>query len=86
MNAALGFFAGVLLGVAFYGGLWLTVRRLPLTRHPAALTLGSLLVRTALVCGGILWVARGRWQNVLACVAGIAAGRLLVARGWVLCT
>lgn len=86
MNTAIGFFAGVLLGFVFYGGLWLTVRHLTVTSHPAALTLYSLLVRTAVVCGGILSVARGRWQNVLACLAGLAASRLLVSRFWALCT
>ena len=36
---------GILLGVFFYGGLWLTVRNLATTRHPFALTLGSLVLR-----------------------------------------
>ena len=48
MNRSLRFalMAGIALGVFFYGGLWLTVRRLLMTRHPVLLTLGSFCVRT----------------------------------------
>ena len=36
------FAGGVLFGLLFYGGLWITVRVLLATRHPAAVTMGSL--------------------------------------------
>jgi len=74
---------GVMLGVLFYGGLWMTVRRLPVTRHPVAMTLGSLVLRMAMVLTGLLLVSRGRWQNVLACLVGLTIGRIAVGR---LCT
>jgi F1F0 ATPase subunit 2 len=47
---ALGIGGG--LGLFYFGGLWLTVRRLPKTRHPVLLTWGSFLWRisTILVC------------------------------------
>lgn len=77
--------AGVVLGILFYGGLWLTVRRLALARHPAAMMLGSLLLRTALVLAGVLLFAHGRWQNMLACLIGFTIGRVVVSRSWV-CT
>ncbi len=80
------FAAGVTLGVLFYGGLWITVRWLATTRYPIPVTLGSLLVRMVMVLTGLLLVARGRWQNVLACLAGLLIGRLAVSRSWVKCT
>lgn len=72
--------AGITLGALFYGGLWLTVRRLAVTRHPVAVTLGSLLIRMTAVLAGLLLVAHGRWQNVLACLVGLTIGRVAVSR------
>ncbi len=50
--------AGVMLGLLFYGGLWITVRALPVTRSPVAMTLGSLVFRTAAVLAGVVLVSR----------------------------
>lgn len=85
-NMIVSLTVGVVLGVLFYGGLWFTVRQLVLTRHPAAMMLGSLLLRTALVLAGLLLVAQGRWQNVLACLIGLTVGRVVVSRFWAICT
>lgn len=82
---SIGFAVGVMLGVLFYGGLWITVRSLMVTQHPLAVTLGSLLLRMAVVLAGMLMVARGRWQNALAALAGFAIGRAVVSKVWV-CT
>lgn len=82
---SVSFAVGVMLGVLFYGGLWITIRRLMSARHPIAVTLGSLFLRTAVVLAGFLFVARGRWQNAIACLVGFAIGRIAVSRLWV-CT
>jgi F1F0 ATPase subunit 2 len=78
--------AGVTLSVLFYGGLWITIQRLVTTRHPIAVTLGSLLFRMAVVLGGLILVSRGRWQNAFACLAGFAIGRIAVSRYLRVCT
>ena len=80
---SIGFVVGVMLGVLFYGGLWITVRQLMTTRHPIAVTLGSLILRMAMVLAGLLLVSKGRWQNVAACLVGLMAGRIAIGR---LCT
>ncbi|MGA7953841.1 MAG: ATP synthase subunit I [Gloeobacterales cyanobacterium] len=36
---------GLILGVLYFGGLWLTVRRLPTTRHTIQLSIISLILR-----------------------------------------
>lgn len=78
--------AGVMLGLLFYGGLWITVRALPVTRSPVAITLGSLVFRTAAVLAGVVLVSRGQWQNALAYLVGFAIGRIVVSRYFVPCT
>jgi len=78
--------AGLALGVMFYGGLWMTVRRLLTTPHPVLLTLGSLIVRAGLTLAGFVLVTNGRWQNTVACLVGFAAARMVVSRFLPVCT
>ncbi len=67
---------GAALGLVFFGGLWLTLRRGLGSPHAALWFLGSLLVRTAVVLGGFLLVARGDWRNLVACLIGFIVARL----------
>jgi F-type H+-transporting ATPase subunit a len=60
--------AGVLLGVFFFGGLWWTVRRGLLSKRPASLFLGSLLLRTSIILAGFYVVSGGHWDRLLACL------------------
>lgn len=85
MTGVLAAGAGLILGIFFYGGLWLTVRHLATTTHPVLLTLGSFWVRLAVVLGGFLFVTPGKWQNAALCLTGFVAGRIAVSR-WVRCT
>lgn len=70
--------AGMGLGLIFFGGLWLTVRQLPTTRMPILLFLGSLLVRMAVTLVGFYLVMDGRWERLLACLAGFVMMRFVV--------
>lgn len=71
---------GALLGLLFYGGLWLTVRRLPSVRHPALLVLASLTGRLALAAGGLYLLAAGNGWRLLAAAVGFLALRFVLAR------
>ncbi|MBM4070176.1 MAG: ATP synthase subunit I [Planctomycetes bacterium] len=70
--------AGLLLGLFYFGGLWLTIRWLPATRCPALLTLGSLVGRMAVTLAGFYAIMAGRWERLLACLAGFVLMRFVV--------
>lgn len=72
--------AGFLLGLAFFGGLWFTVRALPTSRFPVLLTIASFWARTALAVAGFLLVTGRRWENAILCLAGFLAARVLLGR------
>lgn len=72
--------AGVALGVLFYMGLWLTVRALLITRHPALLTVSSFWIRTLTLLASFLFLTQGRWQYALTCVVGFVVGRVAVTK------
>lgn len=68
--------AGAVLGLLFFGGLWLTVRMGLRSRRPALWFLGSTLIRTGLLLVAFYLLSRGDWRSLLACVAGFFAARL----------
>lgn len=76
----LSFAVGLLLGLIFFGGLWLTVRRGTSAKYPIIWFGGSFLLRTAIVLAGFYWIAGDRWEGLLLCVAGFLISRFLLTR------
>ncbi len=81
MNAAWLVFAiafGAGLGMAYFGGLWLTIRKLAGTPNPVLLLFPSFLVRTAIVLVGFYLVMDGRWERLLAALLGFVLARTVL--------
>lgn len=75
------FVAGGLVGLLFFGGLWLTVSGMSRARHPALRMLVSLLLRLGLVLGAsYLLIRYGAWQQALFAAIGFALTRYIVIR------
>ena len=70
--------AGAVAGTLYFGGLWLTVRRLPTVRRPLLLSLGSLAVRTAVTVAIIFLAARHHWLLLVTCMAAVVASRTVL--------
>lgn len=77
---ALAGVAGVALGGVYFGGLWWTVREGVTSERPAALFLGSLILRMGLALGGLWWISAGHWERILAGLVGFIVARGLVSR------
>ncbi len=76
----LALFAGALLGMIFFGGLWWTVRKGVSAKGPGMLFAGSLMLRTATAVAGFYFVSQGDWRKLLACLLGFLMARILVTR------
>jgi F1F0 ATPase subunit 2 len=72
--------AGLSLGAIFFGGLWWTVRKGVLSKHPALWFIGSMLLRMGIVLLGFYFVGRGNWQRLVACLLGFIIARFIVVR------
>ncbi len=66
---------GGVLGFFYFGGLWLTLRRLPGSRSPHTLALLSFFGRTVVVLLTIFLVAKESWQRIAACLVGFIVVR-----------
>ncbi len=76
---AAGLAAGLALGLLFYGGLWLTVRQLTTSRHPALLALASFWIRALSVIAGVVFWAPYGWRACAGVLAGFVLARILVS-------
>ena len=72
--------AGLLLGIVFFAGLWLTLRKAVCSERPALWLLGSQFLRTGLALSGFYLVADGHWQRLLACLLGFVIARFMVTQ------
>jgi F1F0 ATPase subunit 2 len=72
--------AGAALGVVFFAGLSWTVRKALKSERPALWVIGSQLVRVSVALSGFYFVSGGRWERLLACLAGFVVARQSVIR------
>ncbi len=72
--------AGFVLGMLFFGGLWLTVQKGLSTRRSALWFMGSLVLRIAIVLAGLYVVAGDDWKRLLLYLLGFIIARVIVTR------
>lgn len=80
VSILVGLLAGSALGIFFYGGLWLTVKRLPGANYPALLALGSFWMRSLVTVAGFLLLMRASWECAGSALVGFPLGRLVISR------
>lgn len=73
-----GVFGGIALGILFFGGLWLTVRKGLSSKRPAVIFMGSLIIRMGIVVIGFYYVGADSWQKMLACLGGFLIARIAI--------
>ena len=76
----LPFLFGLALGVVYFGGLWLTLQRLPTSQSPALLMLASLSLRMGVLLAGLFWVMQGEWERLIAATVAVLLARVIVVR------
>jgi len=77
-NVSIAFAAGLLLGLFYFGSLWMTVQGLVKVKKPALLSFVSFFVRTGLTLTGFFFVMSGHWERALACMFGFLVMRKIL--------
>jgi F1F0 ATPase subunit 2 len=81
MPVIFGLVGGLAVGFVFFGALWVTVRRIPHSRHPGSLLLVSYVTRLALAAVGFYGILRlGEFPALLAALLGFLAMRYVIMR------
>ena len=79
-SLVIAFLAGMALGGLYLALLWNSVHRLARSRRPALTLVGGALFRVAGVVALFYLVMDGRWERLLACLAGFVIVRVAVTR------
>ena len=72
------FFAGMILGVIFFGGLWFTVKKAMVSQKSALWFLVSFFIRMGITLLGFYYISSGNWKRLLISVLGFVAARFIV--------
>ena len=72
--------AGAAVGSFYFGGLWLTVRRVPTAHRPMLMAFGSFVIRIAVAAAVMIFLARIHWQLLVAFVVGFIIIRVVLVR------
>jgi len=78
--AAIAFLAGSGIGSIYFGGLWLTIRQLSVSRYPFALFFVSLLLRLAIAMGGFYLIIHRSTGDELIIILLICICGFLIVR------
>ena len=74
------FAAGLVLGAFFSLNLWATVRKMVNEAAPWYVLAGNYVFRMTVVLAGLFLVMAGRWERMIAALAGFAAMRVAMGR------
>lgn len=80
INLSLSAVAGLALGLFYFGGLWLTVRKIPGSGNSGILMLVSFVVRLLVTMCGMYLVMDGKWERLVASLAGFLLMRVVLTR------
>ena len=78
INLILALFAGIILGIIFFGGLLITVRIGLSSKKPTLIFLGSMIIRMAIVLLGFYYLGGDNWQKMIACLGGFLIARIAI--------
>jgi F1F0 ATPase subunit 2 len=76
----IAFIGGILLGILFFGGLWLTVKKALTAKLPVLWFLGSMILRVSIALIGFYYFAHGNLFDLLMCLLGFLIGRYAILR------
>lgn len=78
INMLVVFVAGLVLGILFFGGLWLTVKKAVISKRPALWFIGSFFIRVSITLVGFYYLSHGSWKNLLIAVSGFIIARSII--------
>lgn len=67
--------AGMLVGLVYFGGLWLTVKKMRTSPHFYRLMVFSWVMRTLFLLGAFYVLMQGDWQRLIVAFLGVLTVR-----------
>ena len=80
INLLPALFAGIGLGIVFFGGLWLTIQKGLQSKKSGLIFTGSFIIRMTVILLGFYYVGANDWKMMAACLAGFLIARVAITR------
>jgi F1F0 ATPase subunit 2 len=74
----LEFIIGIILGILFFGGLYLTVGKLNEVKNPSFLVIFSFIIRMVILLGGLFYLSKKGYQAILLALMGIVLVKFIM--------
>lgn len=74
----LAFFIGIILGILYFGGLYISVQKINKVKYPSLLMTLSLILRMGLLIGAFFYIAKLGHKDILFALVGVILVRLIM--------
>lgn len=74
----IGFFIGMLLGLVYFGGLYLSIKRMSESKYPAMLMTLSFIIRMGILIGIFFYLSKDGYKNMLFALLGVILTRFIL--------
>lgn len=74
----IAFLIGIVLGVLYFGGLYLSVERLNRVKHPSILMVLSFILRMGLLVVVFFYISKGGYKDILFALGGLILVRFIM--------
>lgn len=78
MEFILAFFIGIILGILYFGGLYLTVQKIYKSKNPSFLMVISLVIRMGGLVAAFFYISKNGYKNILFTLLGIIVARFIM--------
>ncbi len=80
LSVVIALLGGLIIGVFFFSGLWITIRRVEHMQRPGIILFASSMTRLVVALAGFYLLAWGRWERLLIAVIGFMLARMVMIR------
>jgi len=77
---ALSALAGIILGILYFGGLWLTINKMRTMKSPGIFLTASFIMRTVVVIGGFYLISDGKLERLAVAMLAFFVTRFVFIR------
>ena len=74
----IAFLIGVVLGVLYFGGLFITVEKIDRVKYPSLLMVLSFVLRMGLLVATFFYISKGGYKDILFTLAGVILTRFIM--------
>lgn len=72
------FFIGIILGIIYFGGLYLSIQKINKVKYPSLLMSLSFIIRMAILLGAFFYISKNGYKNILLALVGVILVRIIM--------